>query len=330
MTRPAYLGILAGVGLCAVLAVRADLPAMLAALSLAGFSLCWLVPYRLGYFALYAVGWQALLRPFDPARRAGLGYLYWVTTVREAVDRLLPVASVGGSVVGVRLLRWRGIGLAPAGATVLVEILLTLIVLYAFIALGLCVLIRSGTTLTIYRTLVVGFALSVPIPIAALALARHGSVFERLLGFLQGLIGADRRTEAAAALDRDVRACLSRVGTLGWVGALQFVAVASGAFEVWFALRAFGHPVGAGAALVLESMTQAVRHIAFVVPAGLGVQEAGLVLFGHAFGIGADLALAVSMAKRLREVACGVPPLVAWQWLEARRLRAAPGPDSAR
>ena len=28
---------------------------------------------------------------------------------------------------------------------------------------------------------------------------------------------------------------------------------------------------------MLESMTQAMRHVAFIVPAGLGVQEAGFV-----------------------------------------------------
>jgi len=40
-------------------------------------------------------------------------------------------------------------------------------------------------------------------------------------------------------------------------------------------------------------------------------------------GISSELALAVSMAKRLREVLCGVPVLVSWQWAEASRLRAA-------
>jgi uncharacterized membrane protein YbhN (UPF0104 family) len=72
---------------------------------------------------------------------------------------------------------------------------------------------------------------------------------------------------------------------------------------------------------MLESMTQAMRHLAFVVPAGLGVQEAGLIIFGHALGISSELALAVSMAKRIREVLCGLPSLISWQWLEGRRLR---------
>ena len=90
---------------------------------------------------------------------------------------------------------------------------------------------------------------------------------------------------------------------------------------MWFALRLFGHPVDISTALILECMTQAARHVAFIVPAALGVQEASLMLFGHALGISGELALALSMAKRLREVLCALPPLISWQWLEARRLR---------
>jgi hypothetical protein len=71
----------------------------------------------------------------------------------------------------------------------------------------------------------------------------------------------------------------------------------------------------------MESMTQALRHLAFIIPGGLGVQEGALVLFGHALGVNSELALAVSMAKRLREVLCGLPSLASWQWVEGRRLR---------
>jgi uncharacterized membrane protein YbhN (UPF0104 family) len=106
-------------------------------------------------------------------------------------------------------------------------------------------------------------------------------------------------------------------------GTLQFAAFISGSFEIWFALRLFGHPVGFSEALILESMTQSIRHLAFIIPAGIGVQEASLVLFGHALGISGELALAVSMSKRMREVLCGLPALISWQWLEGRRLHAA-------
>jgi uncharacterized membrane protein YbhN (UPF0104 family) len=160
------------------------------------------------------------------------------------------------------------------------------------------------------------------VPAATVLLLRHGSAFGRLQRFLRPLVGESTMSEQAASLDHELRASFRRGWRLLTAGTLQFLALVSGCFEIWFALRLFGRPVSWGTALVLESMTQAVRHLAFVIPAGLGVQEAGLVLFGHALGIGSELALAVSMVKRMREVLCGLPALLSWQWLEGRRLQA--------
>jgi putative membrane protein len=317
----AYIGGVLGLALLITLVVRADFAAMLQTLAIGGWALLWLVPYRAAYFLLYAIGWFSLLRPYDPERRAGLGYVFWVTTVREAIDRLLPVASIGGGVVGVRLMRWRDLAAAPVGATVIVEILLTLIALYLFAALGLFLLLDYDQTGEQYHRIVLVLLFALPIPVVTALLLRYGSVFGRLQKFLPPLVGAGALSAGAASLDFELRANFHRAWTLLFTGALQFAAFVSGSFEIWLALRLFGHPVGAKAALVLESMTQAMRHLAFVVPAGLGVQEAGLVLFGHALGISSELALAVSMAKRMREVLCGLPALISWQWLEGRRLR---------
>jgi putative membrane protein len=327
----AYVGGLLGLALLVVLVIRADFGAIVQTMALAGWGLFWLTPYRTLYFLLYALGWRRLLEPCDPQRHAGLGYLFWVTSVREAIDRLLPVASLGGSVAGVRLLRWRGLAAAPVTASVMVEILLTLAVLYVFTALGLLLLFGRDPGQAHgqqYHRWLIGFVLSLPAPVTLAVLLRYASVFSRLQGFLRQLVGENLLAEGAAALDHELRVMLSRWGTLCGVGALQFAAVLSGSLEIWFVLRLCGHPVGIGVAVILESLTQAMRHLAFLVPAGLGVQEATLVLMGRLFGIDAELALAVSMAKRLRELLCGLPPLVTWQWMEARRLRILSGPSA--
>jgi putative membrane protein len=316
----AYVAGLLGLALLTVLVIHTDLSALLQTWRLASPALLWLVPYRLLFFALYAIGWRAMLRPFDPQKQVDFGYVLLATMVREAVDRLLPVASLGGSVVGVRVMRWRGLAIAPVSATIIAEIVLTLIALYLFGALATLILLGSQAGGE-HHGVVVGLALSLPIPVVSLLLLRYGSVFQRLQRVLRpmvGLTGAD----TALSLDADLRACLGRVATLLLAGSLQFVALLSAAFEIWWALRLFEHPVSASAAIMLEGLTQAVRHLAFIVPAGLGVQEAALVLFGHALGISAELALAVSAVKRAREVLCGLPPLLWWQLQEARRLRA--------
>ena len=79
-------------------------------------------------------------------------------------------------------------------------------------------------------------------------------------------------------------------------------------------------PFGLVDAFVLESLSSGVRAAAFLVPGALGALEGGFILFGHIFGLPADVALAISLSKRVRELALGVPGLILWQWVEGHRL----------
>jgi hypothetical protein len=187
--------------------------------------------------------------------------------------------------------------------------------------MGLILMIGFSAAGAQYRHLLPALLFGLPVPVLTTLLLRYGSVFERLEGFLRPFVGLSAMSEGAVSLDRELRACLRRGWSLLFAGGLQLVGLISGSFEIWFVLRLFGHPIDVTAAVILESMVQAMRHLAFAVPAGLGIQEAGLVLFGHAFGVSSELALAVSLAKRIREVLCGLPPLLSWQWLEGRRLQ---------
>lgn len=309
-----------GVALLIVLFVRTDFFAMLHALARGGWQLAWLLPYRALFFLLFVIGWWWLLQPYNREHRAGFGYLLWVAAVRDAVDRLLPVASVGGGVVGVRLIRWRGISAVAVGATIITEMLLTVAVLYVMAALGL-VLTDFGGNAHQHHRLTVALISSAPIPIVSAYMLHSGAVFERLERYLRPLLGDTIRAEDATALDQELRACLRRVGVLLAAWMLQLGAFLSGAFEIWLALRLFGHPVGLQASIALECVTQAARHLAFFIPGGLGVQETGLIIFGQAFGIGSELMMAASMTKRAREILVGLPSLISWQWFEAKRLR---------
>jgi putative membrane protein len=318
----AYLGGLLGIALLTALVVHSDVSGMLQTALRGGWQLLWLIPYRTVYFLLYAAGWRILLRPYDPDRRAGMGYLLWVTTVREAIDRLLPVASVGGAVAGVRLLGWREIPAPAAAATVIMEILLTIIASWLFAVVGVALLMKFDAAAADYKRVILALLLCVPIPLVLAKMLGTGSLFGRLQSLIVRFAGVQIPPAGAQALDSAVHASLRRVNSLVAAGALQFAALVSGSVEIWFALRLFGQPVGVAEALILESMVQAFRHVAFVVPASLGVQETVLVVFGHTLGVGAETAIAVSLVKRLREVAYGVASLVSWQWMEGRRLRA--------
>lgn len=317
----AYIGGVFGLALLVILMVRADLGGMLRVTLAAGWPLLWLLPYRALFFLLYAYGWLRLVHPVDPQRRIKLPYLLWATAVREGVDRLLPVASMGGGIVGVRMLRWRGLDAGSAAAGVILEMVVTFMATYVFAIVGLLFLFGVEGATREYQRVLWALVLSLPAPVVLVLLLRHGSVFSRMENYLRPLVGMTAMSEGAASLDRELRCALDRHWNVFVVGLLHFLALLSGSFEVWWALRLFGHPVSAGNAVILESMCQALRAAAFLVPAGIGVQEAGLVIFGQLLGISSELALAVSLAKRLREVLSGLPALASWQWIEGRRLR---------
>lgn len=315
----------AGVGGAAVLLaliLQADPVVMLETLRSAGWGLSYLVPYRILFFALYALGWLLLLRPYDPNRRAGFGYVFWATTVREGIDRLLPVASVGGGIVGIRLIQFRGLPTSGVIATVVIETVSTLMAVYLFTAAGLLLWGQLDVDASRRHHILLLFWLTIPLPLALVLLLRFGSLFGRLYAVIRTLVGHfNGLSDGAAYLDVELRALFGRKRLLATVCLLDCAALASGSFEIWLTLHLFGHPVTSIEAFVLESMMQAARHLAFFVPAGVGVQEGGLVVFGQFLGISSELALAVSMAKRMRELLWGIPALVSWHYVEARHLQ---------
>jgi glycosyltransferase 2 family protein len=74
---------------------------------------------------------------------------------------------------------------------------------------------------------------------------------------------------------------------------------------------------------MVESLLYALRSAAFFVPSGWGVQEGAYVVLGAVVGLSPGTALALSLAKRAREVAIGVPALLIWQAIETRAVRRA-------
>jgi uncharacterized membrane protein YbhN (UPF0104 family) len=97
----------------------------------------------------------------------------------------------------------------------------------------------------------------------------------------------------------------------------SWIASAAG---VWLALRLSGVEIGLGAVMAIESLVLAVRSATFFAPMGVGVQEAAYALIGPVFGLSLEMSLALSLLKRARELAIGLPALLIWQGLEGRRL----------
>jgi putative membrane protein len=320
----AWTASIAGLALLAALVVAEGWPGIVGAFERAGWALLLVVPARVVTQALDTRAWRVLLAPFDPGRAAGPLFLLWVAFVREAVNRLLPVANIGGEVVGVRLACVKIGDAAGVAASVIVEVLLTIVVLYLFCGAGAVLMLKLAAGPGLVGIVVAGLLLSLPLPLLAWWLLRHGAPFARLERWALRLLGPRNRIAPhldGAGIDAAIGRLFDQRGRLARAAAWALLAYVLGTFETWYALALLGHPVGLQAALAIEALTQAVRHAGFMVPAGLGVQEAAVLLFGQLAGVGGDVALSLALVKRMREVATGVPALVSWHWFEARRLR---------
>jgi len=324
MKRIAYLTGLVGLLALTALVVHQGIGDIVKIMAQGGWLLLLLVPLHALPLLLDAQGWRVLLTSADPEEKAGLGFLWWIATVREAVNRLLPTMSVGGEFVGVRLCRLRVHDTTAVAASIVVEVMVTLFAQYLFSALGVLFLVAALQDSGQAWIILAGLLLSLPVPVAFALSLRHAGLFEKLEGAVRKLLGEDHRIVAmidGAQLDAQIRALNRRRRELFVAVAWQLAGMISGTLEIWFALMLLGHPVPFWQALAIEALTQAARQVAFFVPAGLGVQEAVVMLLGQALGMDAQVSLALALVKRAREILFGVPALLSWQWLELRRWR---------
>lgn len=313
------LWIAGGVGLIGAIALllRAGLPDILRLLDIAGWRLLWLVPAHILPLACFGAAWQVLLR-HEAKKNPGIVYLTWGAIVREAVAGLLPVARVGGEVVGVRILVRRGVAATTASASVIVELTLTMVAQVTFALIGLGLLAGHPNVGKPIKIIAIGIVVAV-FAIAAfiLVIRRFGAKVFALMQRIIRALGGEEQVGGDPAQFHEVLHTMygDRYAVIA-CGAWQLIGFVIGAFETWLALQLIGQPGDVRMAIVLESLATAVQSAMFMVPSGLGTQEGGFVLFGAAVGLSAQAALALSLARRMRQVVLGLPALLSWYWTE--------------
>ena len=130
-------------------------------------------------------------------------------------------------------------------------------------------------------------------------------------------------------LHDQVQSIYRRHGSLVLACIHHLVAWVLGALEIWLILYCIGTPVSPGVALILESLTLAIRSAAFFLPGGIGAQEGGFIFIGSLLGLPPHISLAVSLIKRCREILLGFPGLLIWHKLELRNYSGKTASQSA-
>ena len=317
MIRTVTLVGLAGLALATALFIWQGVGPVLAALAAAGLGILWSSLFHAVSMALNARAWQLLL----PLKGRGSVVLYfWAVWLREAVNGLLPVARIGGEVVSAQLLIRHGLRPVTAVASLVVDMTVSLVSQFTFTLLGLAVLMARGAGGSAVRDIALGLVVTVPV-VAALFLVQRMGLFTLAAKLFRALFAGrfDALVGGAVPLDRAVRRLYRRRRAVLACFLWQLAGWSAGTGEIWLALFFLGHPVALGDAFAIEAVIQALSSSAFIVPAAVGVQEGGFLVVGGLVGLTPELALALALVRRSRDVIIFVPALLLWQIGAGRR-----------
>lgn len=313
MTRTARWLLSIGLLLFVGLLLSQDLPAILATLAHAGWGLLLVALFHLLPLVLDAVAISVLFEP--GLSRSPLRDSLLARWVGESANSLMPAGQIGGPVLMARHLAQRGLRVDEAAAAITVSTTLQTFAQIGFALLGVAIL---GAQTTGFSPAALRNAAL--IASAFLAIQVGGFYLIQRRGLFSKLISAVRRFSRkrdwsqwiaqAQAIDLGVQATYRRNGPVMASFLLSLVGWIVGTGEVFLIARFLGTPVGWRDAFVLESLGQAIRGAGFAIPGALGVQEGGYLLLAPLAGLAPEAGLALSLAKRARELLLGLPGLL--------------------
>jgi putative membrane protein len=285
-----------------------------------GWGLIPITLYHLIPFTLSALSWRELL---PAASRPPTVTVIWIRWIRESINSLLPVASVGGDVASMRLVHLAGVPGAQAASSVIVDTTVGIATQLIFVLSGVALLLMRSTdrnSLLVAGTVLLAMGVLF-VAVTAFVVLQHRGLFAGSTKFARRLIPGkwlSSLSARASMIDESVVAAYRNGPVLLRASLLRLLGWTAGAGEVWLVMQSLGQPIGVVDAYILESLSSGVRAATFMVPGNLGALEGSYILFGAMFGLPADTALAISLSKRVRELAFGVPGLLLWQYVEGR------------
>lgn len=298
-----FMGVLASQGVTAIVAT----------LSTAGWGLLLVALFHLLPLVLDAAAIRVLFQRHGPGQTLRDALL--TRWAGESASSLLPAGQIGGPLLMARRLALRGMPMQDAAAAITVSTTLQTFGQIVFAIFGVA-LLGAQTTQFAEHTL----RSSALVASAFLAVPVGCFFFMQRRGLFSKLTRAARRFSAkrdwsqwlsqAEAIDLAVQQVYQRSGAVSASFLLSLIGWLVGTGEVFLVLSLLGHETTWINCVLLESLGQAIRGAAFVIPGALGVQEGGYLLLGPVVGLSYETALALSLAKRAREILLGLPGLL--------------------
>jgi|SRR5882757_1151280 len=314
MTRAAIWLLSAGVLLFAGVLISQGLTAVFATLAIAGWGLPLVALIHLVPLVLDAASVRVM---FDRTRvRSTLRDAILARWVGESANSFLPAGPIGGPVVMSRYFAQRGMSMREAAAGVTVSTTLQALAQMVFALMGVAMLGEHATGKSSEHALLTPLLVAggvLTFCLTGFYLAQRNGLFGKLVRMVKHFSGKRdwaKLTSQADAIDHAVQDAYGRRGRAAASFFLSFAGWVIGTAEIYVILQLLQFPVSWGDALLLESLGQAIRAAGFAIPGSLGIQEGGFLLLAPLVAMRPETALALSLAKRAREVILGAPGLL--------------------
>jgi glycosyltransferase 2 family protein len=277
-----------------------------------------IVSWQFVLFVILGLAWD-VITPARTRRRPWV--LIWGRMVRDASANCLPFSQVGGFVFGARAITLHGVEWHTATASTVVDVTAEFLAQIAFACIGLGILLARAPSSGLAVPAEVGIGLAV-VACFGFVWAQKGAgpLFARVGRRIAGRWFTDAE-ERVEVLQAELGLIYGHTAQLALSFFLHLIGWLSTGVAGWIAYRALGVPIDFDDALAIEALLSAAAAIALLVPVNAGVQEAGYAGLGAIFGVPPELSLGVSLVRRARDIAVGVPILLLWQFVEVRRLR---------
>ncbi|MBE7730280.1 lysylphosphatidylglycerol synthase domain-containing protein [Komagataeibacter sp. FXV3] len=254
--------------------------------------------------------------------------------IRDAAASCLPFSQLGGMVLGIRATcssdlfagaKGRHVDGSEAACANLVDITTEVMGQILFILTAVACLVAHQQSSPFARPVMIGLVLlSMGIAGFIYTQRRGGDLLKRagkMLGNNMAAQWQDAMLSSADSIQERFDAIWSHPSRIVQGALLHYVGWLGSAATIWVAYYFLGAHLGFGGAIAIEGVACGIMSVSFLVPAGLGVQEAAYMALGSAFGIAPSVSLGLSLLRRGRELVIGIPMLLLWQAMEMRALR---------
>jgi putative membrane protein len=313
MSRTATWLLTAGMVLFIAVLASQNLNALLATLARAGWGLPLVALFHMLPLMIDAAAIVVLFAGAMTRKSFGDGLL--ARWVGESANSLMPAGQLGGPVLMARFLGRRGFGLDAAAAAITVSTTLQTFAQILFALVGVILLGAQAGRLSgsAWSTMALLASAFLAIQVGGFYWLQRRGIFSKLTGAVTRIWGKrdwSRMIFQAQAIDLKVQETYQRGGPVALCLVLNLLGWFVGVGEVYLIAWLLGTPVSWRHALLLESVGSAIRGAAFAIPGALGVQEGGYLLLAPLAGLSPNAGIALSLAKRGREVLLGIPGLL--------------------